>query len=266
MSYARTMVACMKLVVRLKLMPSPQQAAALEETLRMLNEQANWVSKVAYARKAFRNYGLRRLTYARIRNAGIGSQAAQHVIKKVADAYAALTANIRSGNYGSPGSKRRQEVESKPIVFRPDAAHPYDQRNLSFALDARTISLWTVVGRLKDVPFACSPVALTMLEEHKRGEADLLRRDGVWYLGVALEVPEAGVPVIFVNPAYSSQECAECGHTSRLNRVSQALFTCRSCGVVAHADRNASRVLARRGQSAWNAGRTSHVPAASQHG
>jgi putative transposase len=83
---------------------------------------------------------------------------------------------------------------------------------------------------------------------------------------IVYKARRVGVPVIFVNPAYSSQECAECGHTSRLNRVSQALFTCRSCGVVAHADRNASRVLARRGQSAWNAGRTSHVPAASQHG
>ncbi|CAL9618050.1 hypothetical protein SUDANB121_05800 [Nocardiopsis dassonvillei] len=30
---------------------------------------------------------------------------------------------------------------------------------------------------------------------------------------------------------------------------------CRSCGVVAHADRNASRVLVRRGQDAGNAGR-----------
>ncbi|WP_394296852.1 zinc ribbon domain-containing protein [Nocardiopsis lucentensis] len=34
-----------------------------------------------------------------------------------------------------------------------------------------------------------------------------------------------------VNPAHSSRECAECSYTHRHNRISQALFTCRSCGV-----------------------------------
>ncbi|MFD7445471.1 zinc ribbon domain-containing protein, partial [Streptomyces sp. NPDC059909] len=45
------------------------------------------------------------------------------------------------------------------------------------------------------------------------------------------------------------------------NRASQALFTCRNCGVVAHADRNASRNIARKGEAVWTAGRESRVPA-----
>ncbi|WP_373299953.1 zinc ribbon domain-containing protein [Streptomyces albospinus] len=45
------------------------------------------------------------------------------------------------------------------------------------------------------------------------------------------------------------------------NRARQALFTCRNCGVVAHADRNASRNIARKGEAAWTAGRESRVPA-----
>ncbi|GAB2505075.1 IS605 OrfB family transposase [Nocardiopsis aegyptia] len=77
---------------------------------------------------------------------------------------------------------------------------------------------------------------------------------------IAYKAKRAGVPVVFVNPAYSSRECAECAYTHRHNRISQAAFTCRSCGVVAHADRNASRVLARRGQDTWDAGRQSSVP------
>ncbi|WP_442875704.1 zinc ribbon domain-containing protein [Actinoallomurus sp. NBC_01490] len=40
-----------------------------------------------------------------------------------------------------------------------------------------------------------------------------------------------------------------------------SLFTCRNCGVVAHADRNASRNIARKGEAAWTAGRESRVPA-----
>jgi IS605 OrfB family transposase len=73
----------------------------------------------------------------------------------------------------------------------------------------------------------------------------------------------AGVPLIFVDPAYTSQTCSECGHGDKQNRASQARFQCRSCGVVAHADLNASRNIARKGEVVWNAGRESRVPAAS---
>ncbi|MCX5319905.1 zinc ribbon domain-containing protein [Streptomyces sp. NBC_00120] len=52
---------------------------------------------------------------------------------------------------------------------------------------------------------------------------------------------------------------------SRLNyaalRVNQGLFICRVCGVVAHADRNASHNIAARGAAVWTAGRESRVPA-----
>lgn len=61
----------------------------------------------------------------------LGAQAAQHVIKKVADAYATLKANLKAGNYGKPGSKRRRRVETNPVGFGWDAAQPYDARMLS---------------------------------------------------------------------------------------------------------------------------------------
>jgi putative transposase len=79
---------------------------------------------------------------------------------------------------------------------------------------------------------------------------------------VAYKARRAGVPVVYVDPAYTSQTCADCGHIDKLNRATQALFSCRSCGVVAHADRNASRNIAARGEAAWIAGRESRVPAA----
>jgi putative transposase len=64
----------------------------------------------------------------------------------------------------------------------------------------------------------------------------------------------AGVPVVFVNPAYTSQECAECGHTDRKNRPNQGTFACRDCGVIAvSADHNAARVIAKRAPAAWAA-------------
>ncbi|MFI6576001.1 hypothetical protein ACIBFB_09375 [Nocardiopsis sp. NPDC050513] len=113
------------------------------------------------------------------------------MIEKVADAYTTLTSNLTAGTYGREGSARRKRVESTPVEFRPDAAQPCDARNLSLALDQRTVPPWILQGRLKDVPFACSPDQLTMPAEHKRGESDLLCRDGVWFLLVTVRVPDA---------------------------------------------------------------------------
>jgi putative transposase len=50
-----------------------------------------------------------------------------------------------------------------------------------------------------------------------------------------------------VDPRFSSQECASCGHTHPENRRSQSELCCRSCGHHENADLNAARVLQKRG-------------------
>ncbi|MFE5174918.1 RNA-guided endonuclease InsQ/TnpB family protein [Streptomyces sp. NPDC056634] len=383
----------MKIVVQVKLMPEADQAAALRSTLRTVNDLACWVSRVAFARGVPREYELRKHTYPHLKAEGLGAQAAQHVIKKVRDAYTTLHANLRAGNLGKPKSRRRVKAESKPIAFRPEAAQPYDDRCLSWQYDQETVSIWTTAGRIKNVSFVCSADALKTLRDYRKGESDLIERDGVFYLIATCDVPEAeqyepdgfigvdlgivniattstgyqaagrglgryrkrqlalraklqkkrtksakrrlkersrreqrhvkntnhiiaktivteaertahgialeelkgirrrvrlrkpqrvtlhswafaqlgdfivykarraGVPLVHVDPAYTSQTCAECGHVDKRNRVDQGLFICRGCGVVAHADRNASHNIATRGETVWNAGRESRVPA-----
>lgn len=56
----------------------------------------------------------------------------------------------------------------------------------------------------------------------------------------------AGIPVILVDPTYTSQQCAACGHIEKANRRSQAEFLCVSCGHTAHADVNAAMNIAHR--------------------
>ncbi|MER6378409.1 transposase [Streptomyces mirabilis] len=386
----------MKIVVQAKLLPAAEQAVALRSTLLECNAAANWVSQVAFARGIPREYELRKHTYAELKARGLGAQAAQHVIKKVRDAYTTLHVNIKAGNLGKPRSKRRVQAESKPVAFRAGAAQPYDDRCLSWQHDAGTVSIWTTAGRLKGVRFTGSTDQLKTLREYRKGESDLVERDGEFYLLATCEVPEAelnenpdgflgvdlgivniattsdgevlagrrlnryrarqlrlratlqkkgtksakrrlkersrrerrfaahtnhviskrivaeaertsrgialedlggirgrvrlrrpqraavhswafaqlgqflaykarraGVPLVYVDPAYTSQTCSECNHVDKRNRASQARFQCRSCGVVAHADLNASRNIARKGETAWKAGRESRVPAAS---
>jgi putative transposase len=387
-----------KLVVQVKLRPSPEQAAALEATLTACNDAANWVSDIAHARGVPREYELRKHAYAGLKARGLGAQTAQHVIKKARDAYTTRAANLRAGNYGKPGSARRAKVEGKPVTFRLDAAQPYDDRCLSWRYDAQTISIWTTAGRLKVVPYVGHPDHLKMLREYRKGESDLICRDGAFYLIATCEIPaaplndapsgwigvdlgieniatvstnpepmagknlnryrrhmltvraelqakgtksakrklkqrarreqrhatdtnhviskqivaeaertgsgiglenlsgirdrvrlrkpqratlhswgfaqlgafisykaeRAGVPVVYVNPAYTSQECSGCHYVDRRNRPSQAVFRCRSCGVVAHADWNAAQNIASRARHAWAAVSQPHTAVPSQ--
>ncbi|MCF3104576.1 transposase [Streptomyces roseoverticillatus] len=383
----------MKLVVQVKLEPTPEQTAALEATLRACNEAANWLSALGHARGQVSRRALQCLAYAQLKARGLAAQPALHVLRKTADAYTVLNANIRNGNLGRPGAKRRRKAESKPITFRPGAAQPYDDRCLSWQLDAGTVSIWTTAGRLRGVAFACSRQVRKMLAEHRKGESELIHRDGLWFLMATCDVPEAsaieptdfigvdlgivniattsdgvihagralnrhrkrqrelrrklqkkgtksakrvlkrqrrketrkatetnhiiakrivteaertsrgiglenlsgirqrarlkkpqrvalhswafaqlgrfveykarraGVPVVYVDPAYTSRRCAECGYIDKANRVSQARFECRSCGVVAHADRNGSRNVRALARELWRRGAESHAPA-----
>nr|WP_308038728.1 transposase [Streptomyces sp. PSKA30] len=185
----------MKIVKQVKLVPDATQAPALERTLPAINEAANWVSATG-----FEHFGLkasvrelRKLCYGELKARGFGAQAAQHIIKRVADAYTTLRANIRAGNLGPEGLKRRRRAESKPVAFRPHAAHTYDDRCLSWNYDAQTVSIWTLNGRIKNIRFACSPEALKTLSEHRKGESDLVFRDGKWFLIATIDLPEPEV-------------------------------------------------------------------------
>jgi len=56
--------------------------------------------------------------------------------------------------------------------------------------------------------------------------------------------------LIKVNPAYSSQTCAPCGHVDSKSRKNQASFVCTRCGHRDNADRNAAVVILQRGSAA----------------
>lgn len=55
----------------------------------------------------------------------------------------------------------------------------------------------------------------------------------------------AGVPVVYLNPAYTSQTCSRCGHGEQAHRQSHATFLWVACGFCAHADRTAAQNIRR---------------------
>jgi hypothetical protein len=120
-----------------------------------VNEAANWTSETAFAHGLPREYALRQHTYAQLKaERGLGSQVAQLVIKKTCRAYNTIAALI---NHGRLQGKRAAKAISKPVVFRPDAAQAFDDRCLSWQMDARTVSIWTVQGRMRNVAFTGHP-------------------------------------------------------------------------------------------------------------
>jgi IS605 OrfB family transposase len=68
---------------------------------------------------------------------------------------------------------------------------------------------------------------------------------------IAYKALLAGLPVVYVDPAYTSQSCSKCRHTERGNRPNQATFRCTSCGFAENADVNAARNIASRGVLGW---------------
>ncbi|WP_180082075.1 MULTISPECIES: RNA-guided endonuclease TnpB family protein [unclassified Acinetobacter] len=67
-----------------------------------------------------------------------------------------------------------------------------------------------------------------------------------WYMletYVKYKAKHLGKAVFKIRAAYTSQECASCGHTHPDNRKTQDKFKCVSCGHTDNADKNASKVI-----------------------
>ena len=64
---------------------------------------------------------------------------------------------------------------------------------------------------------------------------------------IEYKAKRAGVPVVAVNAAYTSQQCGECGHIDKRNRKTQSKFLCVECGHSSNADHNAAGNISRRG-------------------
>jgi putative transposase len=163
----------MKLTVALKLLPSESQCETLKATLRRVNTACNYVSEVAWETRTFGKYALQKGIYKGVRERfDLTAQVVIRLLAKVADAY-------------------RLDKRTKR-TFRPLGAIAYDDRILRWGEDI--VSIWTVEGR-QHIPFVCDERTRPLLG-HRRGESDLVYREGKWYLLATVEVeePPPGTP------------------------------------------------------------------------
>ncbi|HYU73700.1 MAG TPA: RNA-guided endonuclease TnpB family protein [Ktedonobacteraceae bacterium] len=157
----------MKQTMLLKLVPTEEPSNALLDTMHQFNAGANYVASVAWASKTANKFALQKLVYGELR--ATFKLPAQLAIRCISKASAA--------------SKRDK---SMPPTGQPEGALVYDPRVMSFK-GLTHVSLLTLQGRVL-VPFRVGGYQESRLDAIK-GQADLLYRQGVFYLAVTLEVP-----------------------------------------------------------------------------
>lgn len=159
----------MKLIARVKLQPTTDQHTLLLQTFEAANAACNHVSEVAWQARVFNQFALQKLHYAYVRTQfGLGADITVRVFAKVADGY-------------------KLDRHAKR-TFKPHRAFPFNDRLVSYKLDKRIVSIWTMAGRQK-MPFVVSDHAAKLLEG-LRGECDLVYRKGEFYLYQCCDVDE----------------------------------------------------------------------------
>lgn len=158
----------MKLTLKIKLLPSKEQADLLLKTIKEANAVCNTISEIAWEKKVFNQFKIHNEVYHTLKgSSNLSAQVLVRCISKVADAY-----------------KLDRKTQR---TFKLLGSITYDGRILSYKGD--TVSIWSVGGRLK-MPFVChNPNYLPYI----KGEADLVFNKGKYYLFQTVDVPDADI-------------------------------------------------------------------------
>lgn len=159
----------MKLTLKIKLLPTDEQADLLLNTIKEANAACNAISDIAWERKCFQQFRLHKESYYAVKSSfNLSSQIIVRCISKVADSY-------------------KLDRKSKRI-FRELGGITYDSRILTYRPD-NMVSIWSVGGRLK-IQFVCHNLKYL---PYIKGESDLVYKKGKFYLFQTVDVPDTEI-------------------------------------------------------------------------
>ena len=168
----------MKLTAQIKLLPSDEQAQSLLRTLERANEACQYISDYAHKSGEHSKYKLQEAVYHDVRERfDLAAQMTIRALGKVADAY---KTNPKAHNQ-----------------FDIRGGFPYDSRILSFYTDRQEVSIWTLDptgdgGCRERIEYEVGENHRVLLEQDK-GEADLIYRNGMFFLLVSCQMPTANL-------------------------------------------------------------------------
>ena len=152
----------MQLTAKVKLIVSPEQASSLKATIQQANACCDWLSERAWQLKKFGHFALQKVVYHEAREAFpvLNSCVVIRALSKMSQAYKL--------------DKKTQRH------FQPLGAIEYDHNILTWQVNKRQVSIWSVDGRLR-LNFVAGEHQLTLMQG-KIGQADLCLVDGEFYL------------------------------------------------------------------------------------
>ena len=163
----------MKLTIKLKLfVVDPKHEKLLESTRRVFVDVLNYSSKLVFENNLYNKISFQKKFYYEIKKQfpTLNSQLIIQAIRVCCSSY------------------KNRDTRKKLHVFKKYNAVTYDARLLSYSKDRSIISIATVEGRVK-IPLHLNPYFIEKVK-HIKGEADLVKRKGNWYLNQVIEVPE----------------------------------------------------------------------------
>ena len=189
----------------LKLAPTKEQHQALLDTMHAFNAACNYVAEIAFSEKTANKFELQKLVYGELRSTyKLAAQLAIRAISKASESY-----------------KRDKSI--KP-TFKLEGAIVYDERVMSFK-GWLSVSLLTLSSRVL-IPFQVGGYQQARMDAIA-GQADLIYRNGVFYLAVTVDIPTPtpekptdtlGVDLGIVNLATDSEGETFSGEAVERNR------------------------------------------------
>jgi len=159
----------MKQTIAVKLEPNEQQSQALRLTMEAFNLGCDYVAEVAFKKRLANKIAIQPFVYGTLRSEyGLSSQMAIRAIAKAIEAY-----------------KRDKNIQP---AFDPHGAMVYDHHIMSFR-DLSHVSLLTLSGR-ELLPLRYGAYQQARMDWVK-GQADLILRDGTFYLYLTVDLPSA---------------------------------------------------------------------------
>jgi IS605 OrfB family transposase len=146
-----------------------------------------------------------------------------------------LKADLQS--CGTDSAKRHlKKLSGREARFRRDVNHCISKKLVAKAKDTSSV---IALEDLQGIREGMTVSKAQRRKQHSWGFYQL--RQFVEYKAAI-----AGVPVVYIDPAYTSQECSVCHHISRSNRPTRDQFACVCCGFSGPADTVAARNIAAR--------------------
>jgi len=146
-----------------------------------------------------------------------------------------LKADLQS--CGTDSAKRHlKKLSGREARFRRDVNHCISKKLVAKAKDTSSM---IALEDLQGIREGMTVSKAQRRKQHSWGFYQLRQL-------VEYKAAIAGVPVVYIDPAYTSQECSVCHHISRSNRPTRDQFACVRCGFSGPADTVAARNIAAR--------------------